>query len=257
MQSPVQSARHLVAQCSRLLGLKLSRLKPNQLRGHEPLLDAQYLLGRTSALTIFDIGANDGETSESLLTAFPAAQVIAVEPFSDCCKELEQRFAGNPRIRIENVAMGEKLGEAQLNLYSGNRMNSLLELDEDPSNIMAGFTKTGATAVRVDTIDNYCQMHRIPKIDLLKIDTQGYDLNVLRGATTMLADRNIGAILLEVNFVPMYSHQPSFVELHGFLVYQGFRIVDFYNQVWKNGHMAWCDVCYAGPATVGRLSSTS
>jgi FkbM family methyltransferase len=252
MSSIVESTRSLIARTSRRLGLRISRLAPTQIRGHEPLVDLQYLLGRDSSLTVFDVGANDGDTSSAILGAFPAAQVIAVEPFDKCCQDLALRFAGNPRVRVENIALGDQPGQAELNLYSGSKMNSLLELDRDPAKLMSGFKKMGSAAVRVDTIDNYCSANQIDRIDLLKVDTQGFDLNVLRGATSMFRDGSIGAVLLEVNFVPMYSRQSSFVELHAYLANAGFRLVDLYNQVWMHGHIAWCDACYVGPKVITR-----
>jgi hypothetical protein len=84
----------------------------------------------------------------------------------------------------------------------------------------------------------------IPRIDLLKVDTQGYDLQVLKGATKLLAARRIKTVLLEVNFVPMYQRQATFLELHAFISSFGYRLVDFYNQQRSDGYTAWGDACY-------------
>lgn len=254
MSSLKHTARTLFKDTSRRMRLKVSRVAADQIRGAEPLCDLQFLLGRTSELVIFDVGANDGETAASILETFPCARLTAIEPFGECCAKLAKRFAADDRVRIENLAMGAQLGAAELNLYSGDRMNSLLELNTGPKSIMSGFKKTGSAAVQVDTLDHYCAQRGVDRIDLLKVDTQGFDLNVLRGAARLFAEQRVGAVLLEVNFVPMYARQASFSELHDFVAGHGFHLVDFYNHVWKYGHTAWCDACYVGPRVIAAHS---
>jgi FkbM family methyltransferase len=249
-----QSSRKLVRETFRRIGLRVSRLAADQIRGAEPLLDLKFLLGCDPDLVIFDVGANDGETAASILESFPRARLTAFEPFRECYAKLATRLGGDGRVRIENLAMGDKAGAAQLNLYSGDRMNSLLDLNTDPTSFMSGFKKTGSESVRIATLDDYCAQHGTERIDLLKVDTLGFDLNVLRGAARLFTEQRIGAVLLEVNFVSMYAHQASFTDLHGFVIGQGFRLVDFYNHVWKNGHIAWCDACYVGPRMIAAHS---
>jgi hypothetical protein len=68
--------------------------------------------------------------------------------------------------------------------------------------------------------------------------------HVLRGATRMLTQQSVKTILLEVNFIPMYKGQPSFIEIHEFVSSFGYRLVDFYNQARKeDGYTGWCDAC--------------
>lgn len=67
--------------------------------------------------------------------------------------------------------------------------------------------------VRVDTIDGYCERLGIQKIDLLKIDTQGNDANVLRGALRMLQNGNIHVFYVEVMLMPMYEGQAGLTEI--------------------------------------------
>ena len=124
-------------------------------------------------------------------------------------------------------------------------MNSLLPLDESPDNVLGrSFEKLGTANVEVETLDYFCTRHRISGIDVLKIDTQGYDLNVLKGATAFLGFGRIGAILTEVNFISMYKGQPTFADLHGFLCSFGYRLVDLYNHARDSSYTSWCDALY-------------
>lgn len=230
------------------LDLRLVRLAADQVRGHDPYRDLTWLLRRRSHPVILDVGANDGETVATFLRRFPDARILAFEPYAPLYQRLRRRFRHAPTVETLNVALGATSGTARLHLYSGHRMNSLLRLDTDPANPMAsGFSERGSVTVPVATIDDVARERRLPRIDILKIDTQGYDLEVLRGAAVQLAARRVGAVLLEVNFVPMYERQASFPDLHALLSGHGYRLVDFYNHQRAAGVTAWCDACYAAP----------
>ena len=235
----------LARNCLSVVGLRLVRLSTNKVRGIDPLLDLKSILGGIQHPVIFDVGANDGEMATEFLQHFPHAKLVAFEPFHDCYELLRKIFGARPNIRIEKAALGSTSGTASLNVFSGHRMNSLLDMDQDPENIMRDkFVKTGTEQVSVDTLDEFCSRNKIDHIDALKIDTQGYDLNVLKGASRLLGEHRVKAVLLEVNFIPMYEGQPTFVDIHAFLSSLGYQLVDFYNHTRQNGYVAWCDACY-------------
>lgn len=230
------------------IDLRLVRLATDQVRGHDPYRDLAWLLRRRPHPVILDVGANDGETVAAFLRRFPGARILAFEPYAPLYQSLRRRFRETTTVETLNVALGSIAGSARLHLYSGHRMNSLLRLDRDRANPMAeGFEERGSVTVPVATVDEVARERHLPRIDVLKIDTQGYDLEVLRGAAGQLAARRVGAVLLEVNFVPMYERQASFPELHALLSGHGYRLVDFYNHQRTAGITAWCDACYAAP----------
>ena len=242
---PLRSALRKVLDA---LDLRLVRLATDQVRGHDTFRDLAWLQRRRTNPVILDVGANDGETVSAFLRRFPHARILAFEPYAPLYQRLRRRFRHTTTVETLNVALGAAPGTARLHLYSGHRMNSLLRLDADPANPMAaGFTERGAVTVPVATIDDFVRERRLPRVDILKIDTQGYDLEVLRGAAVQLAAHRVGAVLLEVNFVPMYERQASFADLHALLTGHGYRLVDFYNHQRVAGVTAWCDACYAAP----------
>jgi FkbM family methyltransferase len=226
-------------------GISIVRTTTNKVRGLEPLLDLQYLLGHRRDPVIFDIGANEGETVHDFLDCFPQCHIVAFEPFEGCLHKLRQTFATHPNVRLEGVALGAEKSSGELHLYSGSNMNSLLEMEDSSENLLKNsFTSTGSTCVEIETLDRFCALNTFKRIEILKVDTQGFDLNVLQGAKGLLATHAIKTIFLEVNFIPMYRHQATFIELHSFLSSFGYRLVDFYNQVRHEGHIAWCDALY-------------
>lgn len=232
--------------------LRLVRLSTNKIRGVDPILDLKSLLRDCRLPVIVDVGANDGEVAADFLKHFPGARLIAFEPFAASYDELKVAFANRANVAVEQIALGSEAGTGQLNVFSGSRMNSLLEMDSDSRNIMKdSFAKTGDAAVNIDTLDRYCRARGIDHVDVLKIDTQGYDLEVLKGASELLSEHRVTAILLEINFIPMYAGQPSFVDIHNFLSSRDYQLVDLYNHTRPSQYIAWCDACYVSSKKVG------
>jgi len=237
------------------LGIRVVSIAKNRVRGIDLLLDIDCLLNHKSSPVIFDVGANNGDVAQEFLEAFPSARLVAFEPFTGCYESLKTLFANQTNIRVENIALGEVPSTGKINLYSGNNMNSLLEMESSPVEAFKGtFTKLGAQVgtapVKIETIDNFCRQNGFEHVDLLKIDTQGFDLNVLKGASLTLKNHSITVILIEINFIPMYKGQASFLEIHAYLDSFGYRLVGLYNHSRHDGYTAWCDACYVAESGV-------
>src|SRR5262249_47267521 len=115
-------------------------------------------------------------------------------------------------------------------------MSSLLPLGQD------GWGRVNArTTVKVLTVDQYCSERGIQRIDLLKSDTQGFELEVLKGASRMIERNLIHLIYLEMNFARLYDRIPRFDVLLGFLLDRGFELVALYRVHYLNGRAGWTD----------------
>ena len=131
-------------------------------------------------------------------------------------------------------------------------------LVENDQTVMTSFLQpvTGAwgtvvreTPVQVTTLDEFCVDRDVDHIDLLKTDTQGFDLEVLKGGANLLHDSRIRLIFMEVNFSELYVGQARFDDEYRFLIDNGFRFVSFYDFVRRDGKTAsWCDALFANPA---------
>lgn len=92
-------------------------------------------------------------------------------------------------------------------------------------------------SLKADTLDNQLKTNQIPEVDFMKIDTQGYELPILRGGQNYL-NRVIG-LELEVEFVSLYEDQPLFNDVNGFVTKAGFELFDLRRYYWKrkeSGH---------------------
>jgi hypothetical protein len=88
---------------------------------------------------------------------------------------------------------------------------------------------TSQIDVRVVTLDQFCAEHQIDRIDLLKVDAQGFELRVLNGARQLIERVAVPVIFLEVCFVRIYENQPLFPELYQYLFDRGYRLVWLYD----------------------------
>jgi FkbM family methyltransferase len=121
--------------------------------------------------TFLDIGANVGQTSRRALDAFPCSMIYAFEPNPDCFSTLA-RLSPDPRFSPHNLALGERHETAGLFCNGGTR-DSLIFADEGAA----------VKNVQCTTVDLFCNGMTI---DVLKTDTEGHDLAVLRGAAKTL-----------------------------------------------------------------------
>jgi hypothetical protein len=102
-------------------------------------------------------------------------------------------------------------------------MNSLLDMDCDGWGLWSG-----SEEVVITTIDKYCEEPHIENIDVLKIDTQGFDLHVLRGAQSMLERGRLHMVCTELTFVKQYIGMATPDQIYRFLFHLGYRFVSLY-----------------------------
>lgn len=165
-----------------------------------PLLDFYYviknLIKKEDTICCFDIGANEGQTAKKLRRYFPNAAIYCFEPVKKTYELLSKNLDGYPNIHIYNLAMGAKKGEVEIFHREHSEWNSLVgSLNEHAKN-------TGATSelIMVDTIDNFVSQKSIAKIDILKSDTEGFEIEVLQGAKYCLEHQLIDFLYVEVGF---------------------------------------------------------
>jgi FkbM family methyltransferase len=139
---------------------------------------------------VFDVGANVGSWSLHVLEHQPTARVHAFEPTPDVFAELETNLAGSGGVAV-GAALSDEAGVMEFYVYPG-------------ASILNGFYDRmpdfeGAVVIDVPTLrlDEYCAERQIEGIDYLKIDTEGAELLVLRGATGLLQQQSIRLIQFE------------------------------------------------------------
>lgn len=213
----------------------------------------QKILSHTDVKTIFDIGANKGFVTRIYRDLFPHASIYCFEPFAVPFEILRKKFEGCDPVKPFPIAISDKNGEKDLYLYTNDVTNSLyptvpnVEKYVDPAVI----GNVGKAKVPTETIDDFCRRHAINKIDILKMDIQGGELDALKGSLEMLSKQLISLVYTETWFVNVYHHQPLFHQLYQFLDDHGYELFDFFNFVYTwEGQVKWCDAIFLNKETM-------
>jgi FkbM family methyltransferase len=170
---------------------------------------------------IFDVGANIGKIAQYYAEYFPCAEIYSFEPIKGTFAELQINTKQNPNIRSYQFAFGSEVGTTNVELQKSPLWNSLRNTNPYP----LGITET----VQVKTIDSFLQMESIPNIDLLKIDTEGYEIEVLKGATNFLRATKNCYIYVETTFSKEDREHTFFLDIFEYLYDLGFRFVGIYD----------------------------
>jgi FkbM family methyltransferase len=166
--------------------------------GLDPFTDIRRLAGiwKYPIRLVFDVGANDGSTAVAALEEFPEARVVSFEPHPGTFAALNARINGHPRHRSVNAALGTEVGEAEMFEYDESKVNSLTP----NAQYAMRYGKNGRSIrVKATTLDTYCAENGIDGVDVLKIDTEGFDLVVLEGCRSMMERRAVKFVYVEFN----------------------------------------------------------
>ena len=180
------------------------------------------LRSKTEPWTLIDVGANCGDFTAAVASLVKLKEVHAFEPQPRCCDELQRVLARVANGVLHRAAVGASSGEIELICTANSRLASVLA--PEPK-VAAGyaegdFSMTSRVKVPLLRIDDV-----IPAgtpVGLMKIDVQGYELPVLKGAAQTL--RSTFAVLIEVNYVAHYRGGITFDALHQTIRGYGFRM---------------------------------
>jgi FkbM family methyltransferase len=159
---------------------------------------------------VFDVGANIGDYSLLAKRELPTAQIFAFEPAAATYRQLSQHLAqqdGCADITTYNFGFSD--AERLLELFSyaveGNEASLLASVDLRLPTQVVRVEVEHSEEIKVRTIDDFCAAESIQAIDLLKLDVEGHELAVLRGAGDMLSRRAIRIIQFEFGPANIYS----------------------------------------------------
>jgi FkbM family methyltransferase len=147
-------------------------------------------------LCIFDVGANKGQFLGLIERGMQGSSfhVHAFEPGRSAFQILHEDFGDHPGVTLNRAGLGNQSGEADL-FYDqpGSVLASLSRRELDHFGIAFKYSEK----VAIDTLDEYCSRKQIGRIDLLKLDVEGHELDVLQGGKRMFAERRVGMATFE------------------------------------------------------------
>ena len=174
----------------------------------EPLLTKQDI--------VFDVGTNIGTIANWLANRTKHVHGFEPHPENIEMTRDQVKLRKTKNITLSQLALGKEPGTLQLHVKNFHGHHSL------------GNTAAGPTVekidVEVDTVDRYCSTRGIDRIDFLKIDVEGFEDDVLKGATSMLKDHRIGFVLFELRHSILASIDKHSKDIFTPLIENGYSI---------------------------------
>jgi FkbM family methyltransferase len=191
----------------------------------------------------FDVGANLGQTAIEFARSFPGARIHAFEPVSRIFKRLEQKVSAFRQVTSHRIALGDVNEERRIALKSASAecaVNQMFRLSDDRT------APELVEVVKIVRLDDFCLENGIDVLAVLKCDTEGFDLQVLEGAATMLRNGRIKSVMVEVSFAQGDNQHTHYDSVAGFLLPIGFAVVGFYETwyVHKDGRMLFTNALF-------------
>ena len=217
------------------------KFRENLPAGFDWILDIQRNLHLRSEPVVFDVGANLGQTVKEIKQRLPNARLHAFEPVESSFAQLEVVASRFSSVTCHQLALGAAPSTERIKVVPLASRNSLV------ATTLVDDEKAIEQEIEISTVDDVCAKHQISAIDILKTDTEGYDLNVLRGAEGLLGRGAVNAVYVEVGFADAHPQCSAFQPIYDFLIERGFRFSGLYDLYWlqrKPWPEAWCNALF-------------
>ena len=218
-----QSILLLITKLGKFFGFLVLRRNMN----NDPELQLGRIIVDQGISLIIDVGANEGQFAEKFTQNENIKKIISFEPIAHAFNVLERRSASYPGWLVQNFALGSEEGKALINISRNSVSSSLRQLTKLHTTAAPNSKNIDKEEVTVTTLDTYYENSDTIDVThgiLLKIDTQGFEREVLMGASSLL--KSIDVIMLETSFAVLYDGQALFDEIHEFMRNEGYKIIN-------------------------------
>lgn len=197
--------------------------------------------------TILDIGANVGQYGLMTRRAAFRGRIISCEPLAGAFGELSKRAARHDGWTPVHTAVGSTSGTTTINVSANSFSSSVLEMTDAHLTGAPGSGYISSETVAMTTVRDLVAEHGVvPSRALLKIDTQGFEGEVLAGAGELIDE--FGAVQLELSFVELYAGQRLFDDLYALMREHGLRLhIIEPGFSGPDGRMLQCDGLFVRP----------
>lgn len=225
-RNPLRPVKNLIKSILQQFGYDLVRLPyPGSLGRH-----LQEIFRDSDINLVCDVGARHGEYSGELRDYGYHGWVASFEPVSENFKTITSNRQGDKRWRGFNMALGSEPAKLEINVTAGSAMSSFHKPNEYAK---SEFTED-SVITRTEQVDVQTLAAMLPELKklvpepriYLKLDTQGFDLEVLKGAEPVL--QHVHALQSEVSIKPIYENMPPYAEAIAAYQSHGFELAGLY-----------------------------
>ena len=181
-------------------------------------------LNLVEANLFFDIGANDGYFAQTLRSVGFTGHIVSFEPLTEAHSKLSKTAARDTNWSVHSrIAIGDRDGETEINIAGNSVSSSVLPMLEAHSSAAVESAYIASESVPLARLDSIAEKYLQPDSNLfIKIDTQGYEWQVLDGAKETL--KRAKGVLCELSLVPLYEGQQLWRDIIDRLETEGFTL---------------------------------
>lgn len=181
---------------------------------------------------VFDVGANTGQFGRWLRDQVGyTGKIISFEPLRSAFRLLEAAASKDPNWIAVNCGLGDKPGKLDINISDNSVSSSFLPIAEACESAAPGSRYVSHQVAEVEILDNLFYKYCVnPTSVYLKIDTQGFEKQVLDGAAIVLP--LVDTVELELSLTTLYEGQILFREMHEFMCDHGYALVALEPEFW-------------------------
>lgn len=196
--------------------------------------DLLYKVG-VKPKVIFDVGANIGQTAQFYRAIYPDCTIHSFEPVPSTFNELRSNLKNHGNVKCHCFAFGSATESFKIKTVTGasSVVNSLSS--DFQQTVGVSGQQTVVQKIDVMRLDDFVSRENIAHIDILKIDTEGFEMQVLSGATQTLQDQGATIILCEAGFMKQNTRNTYFIDLHEKLESHGYALFGMYEM----GHIGF------------------
>ncbi|MEP4377877.1 MAG: FkbM family methyltransferase [Alphaproteobacteria bacterium] len=213
--------------------VKLLRLLPNPVFRHGlrsgvgAAIEHRGVIAPMRLETIVDVGGNVGQFSLLARALHPHARIYAFEPLPDAASRYRRVFAADGNVTLFEAAISPEAGTATMHVSASADSSSLLPISARQSELFPGTQEVGVTDVAAGPLAEFVAAADLRAPALLKIDVQGFELEVLRGTGDLLAA--FEHVYVEASFEALYEGQALADDVIAYMVAAGFSEAGRYN----------------------------
>lgn len=228
--------QYFIEQIAKIAGIRISRAT---VHGNNVYSDLKRLCRSYKIKTFFDVGANTGQSVEELAPYYNPSDIHCFEPLKSTFLELKGNLASHKgSVQLNQMAVGsEKKSVVVVSPSPASPLAKISECPELPEHQTTDTEVHRSHSVEMTTLDEYCKKNGVENISFLKIDTEGYDLNVLKGTRLLFEQKRVDIFQVEVGMNILNETHESIQSFLDFANKYNYHPFGFYDQVheWKVG----------------------
>ncbi len=194
------------------------------------------LLKSLGCMHVVDVGANCGQFALISRMCFPGARIDSFEPLVEPANQFKKVFANDANTHLHRCAIGSEKATMTIHVSERDDSSSLLPIGQNQSEL---FPHTGECEVRetpVLPLNEALEVDDVSTLALLKIDVQGFEMEVLKGCRSMLD--YFSWVYVECSFIELYEGQALANEVIDFLHAHNFKLAGIYNMSYDRSGIA-------------------